>query len=102
MRADYSFLSPFPKQTSSSLLFRIVCVEVLVTMSQLSLKTGFESILYDWTSRLTAESGPKWWTTSEYYWPSVVKKLYRSLPNANHLLIAVLGCQGVARALGLT
>ncbi len=52
--------------------------------------------VYDWASRLTAESRIIPWTVN-YCWPAEVKQLQARLIQGQRQLIAVLGCQGIGK-----
>lgn len=58
---------------------------------------GLRNAVYDWASKLTAESRMFAWIATEYHWPAEIKELYNRLLRSKRELIAVLGHQGVGK-----
>lgn len=66
-------------------------------MSLQATEPGLRNAVYDWASKLTAESRELTWTDTDYHWPPVIKQLYERLVRSERQLIAVLGRQGIGK-----
>jgi len=68
-----------------------------MTVSSMKSSASSVSDVYDWASRLTAESRNSLVAAAEYYWPTETRRLHNRLLQSQRQLIAVLGCQGVGK-----